>query len=647
MPPPAEALAVRPSRFQRGTLSLRHKLLLIVLATSVAALTVTGAAMVIYELRTYQQTWVSDLMTQADILGRASAPALAFDDPRAARENLSLLKARPQISAAAIYTYDGNLFAAYAVGQAAPPHFPTVPDADGYRIEGRELVVFKRIVENGEFLGVVFLRADYELFERLTDYVGILGAVMVLALLVAVLLSYWMHSEVTRPILGISDLMRRVMATRDFSVRASKTTTDEIGHLVDGFNGMLAEIGRRAGVMEESNRTLAREIKERRVAEEALRASERRNRTLVTATTAVVWTADGKGRFGEDQRSWSEYTGQKPSEYRALGWRDAFEASDRTGLERAWAQADIAPDVIELELKLWHHKSDRYRFVCLRAVPILGPHGGAQEWIGTVSDIDDQRRTEEELHELNLELERRVTNRTSELEAANKELEAFSYSVSHDLRAPVRAVFGFSQLLWEDHAHQMDDEAKRKLSVIESEARRMGVLIDDLLAFSRLGRQAIQKVELDMETMVQNTFGRLLAQHPGTQPELRVGPLPRAGGDRALLEQVWVNLLSNALKFSAKRARPVIEVGAVSDDKEHAYFVRDNGAGFDPRYLSKLFGVFQRLHDASEFAGTGVGLALVSRIVNRHGGRVWAEGEPDHGATFYFTLPKEHAGGAR
>ena len=647
MPWPVDTLAARPSGLPRGALSLRHKLLLIVLTTSLAALAVTGAAMVIYDLRAYHHSWVNDLMTQADILGRASAPALAFDDPRAAEENLALLKARPQISAAAIYTARGEPFASYAMGSPSNPQFPGVPETDGYQIEGKQLVVYKRIVENNETLGAIYLSAGYELFERLRDYVGILSVVMILSLVVAVLLSYWMHSEVTKPILAISDLMRKVMATRDFTLRAKKTTKDEIGYLADGFNGMLAEIGRRAQVMEESNRTLAREMNERRGVEDALRASERRNRTLVTATTSVVWTADGKGRFAEDQRSWSDYTGQQPHEYRGVGWREAFAAYDRAVLERAWAKAESAPDVFELELKLWHARSGGYRFVCLRAVPILGAQGYAQEWIGTVSDIDNQRRTEEELHVLNLELERRVTNRTAELEAANKELEAFSYSVSHDLRAPVRAVFGFSKLLWEDHAHQMDEEAKRKLAVIESEARRMGVLIDDLLAFSRLGRQAIQPVDLDMETLVKSTFARILSQHQGPPPEFHVGPLPRAAADRALLEQVWVNLLSNALKFSAKREKPVIEVGASSDEREHTYFVRDNGAGFDPRYLSKLFGVFQRLHDASEFAGTGVGLALVSRIVNRHGGRVWAEGQPDQGATFYFTLPKEPLGGTR
>jgi light-regulated signal transduction histidine kinase (bacteriophytochrome) len=256
---------------------------------------------------------------------------------------------------------------------------------------------------------------------------------------------------------------------------------------------------------------------------------------------------------------------------------------------------------------------------------------------------DDQRRAEEELRQLNAELEQRVAARTEELEASNKELESFSYSVSHDLRAPVRAVAGYSRMMWEDHADQLDDEAKRKIGVIESEALRMGELIDDLLTFSRLGRQAIERVDVDMGALASNIFERLRAQCNDSKSELRLGTLPRTNADRALIEQVWINLLSNATKFSAKRDKPLIEVGAISDENEHTYYVRDNGAGFDPRYQSKLFGVFQRLHEAAEFAGTGVGLALVSRVINRHGGRVWADGKPDEGATFYFTLPKVQA----
>ena len=248
-----------------------------------------------------------------------------------------------------------------------------------------------------------------------------------------------------------------------------------------------------------------------------------------------------------------------------------------------------------------------------------------------------------EIDALNTDLERRVALRTAELEASVRDLDGFSYSVSHDLRAPLRAIVGFSQLLVEDHREHLDAEAQRKLEVIRSEAARMGLLIDELLAFSRLGRKSMQMSDLDMTELARETFATLLSKHEGAGAEFQLGVLPRATGDRILVGQVWANLFSNALKFSSRRERPRIEVSAVSDEREHVYFVRDNGVGFDPRHQSKLFGVFQRLHSASDFPGTGVGLALVERIVARHGGRVGADGRPDEGATFYFTLPKEQA----
>ncbi|HEX4327358.1 MAG TPA: ATP-binding protein [Burkholderiales bacterium] len=629
-----------------GKQSIRQKLLLVVALTTLTALLTSGVAMLYYDFRTSRQAWIRDLTTQADVLGRASAPALSFDDPKTARDSLQVLKARPEITAAAIYTAKGRLFASYAAPGLADAHLPNLPEVDGYEIDSRELQVFKRIIDEHEILGTVYLRASHQLFSRVRDYCVILGMVTAAGLLMALALSSRLNAAVAGPIVAMSGVARRVMESRDFSLRVSKTTEDEIGTLADAFNGMLSEIGRRAEILEESNRKLGAEIAERRGAEEALRLSERRNRSLVDASSAVVWMADGGGRFAEEVPSWSDYTGQAREQYQGLGWRRAFAPADQAALEAAWETALAHPGPFGLELRLWHASTQRHRHVSVRGVPLIGADGAPGEWIGTISDIDDQRRAEQELRELNTELETRVASRTAELEAANKELESFSYSVSHDLRSPLRAVAGFARLLWEDHAEQLDEEARRKLGFVQGEAQRMGVLIDDLLAFSRLGRQAMQSGPLEMQKIAHDVYERLLVQHAGPPVKFQLGTLPPAQGDRVLLEQVWANFLSNAIKFSAKREHPVIEVGAVSDEKEHIYFVRDNGAGFDPRYTAKLFGVFQRLHDAEDFAGTGVGLALVARIVNRHGGRVWAEGKLDHGATFYFTLPKEPVDGS-
>jgi light-regulated signal transduction histidine kinase (bacteriophytochrome) len=228
----------------------------------------------------------------------------------------------------------------------------------------------------------------------------------------------------------------------------------------------------------------------------------------------------------------------------------------------------------------------------------------------------------------------------SELEAARKELEVFSYSVSHDLRAPLRAVDGFSRILVEDYAGKLDDDGRRMLGLIRAETMRMNRLIDALLVFSRLGRQEMQPETIDMHEMAQAVFDEQAALAPGRKLRLDLRPLPAAIGTRKLVRQVWENLIGNSIKFTKGRETGEIEIGAINGgDGVPVYYIKDNGAGFDMRLAEKLFGIFQRFHSEEEFPGIGIGLAIVQRIVHRHGGNIRAEAEVDHGATFYFTLP--------
>lgn len=255
----------------------------------------------------------------------------------------------------------------------------------------------------------------------------------------------------------------------------------------------------------------------------------------------------------------------------------------------------------------------------------------------------ENARLYHETKQLNLELEARVVERTTQLETANKELEAFTYSVSHDLRSPLRAIDGFSRMLLRDYAAQLPTEGQRRLQVVRDNAKRMGQLIDDLLAFSRLSRQPLQKRRVAPADLVYQVFRELSSERENRRVEIQIDDLPLCEADPTLLKQVFVNLLSNALKYTRLREIAQIEIGYIplEADKNVAYFVKDNGVGFDMRYADKLFGVFQRLHRAEEFDGTGVGLAIVQRVILRHGGRVWAEAQVDQGATFYFTLEGE------
>ncbi|MFM8536025.1 MAG: ATP-binding protein, partial [Acidimicrobiia bacterium] len=261
-----------------------------------------------------------------------------------------------------------------------------------------------------------------------------------------------------------------------------------------------------------------------------------------------------------------------------------------------------------------------------------------EDEIGRLADSFNAMAQKVELARLDLEL--RVDLRTSELRAANRELEAFSYSVSHDLRAPLRAITGFVQILEEDHSATLDPTARHHLERVRLNAWRMGQLIDDLLAFSQIGRSTVVRQVVDMHALATAVAQEAVASS-GRAIDLTIEALPPAYGEAALINQVLVNLISNAVKFSATVDRPSIVIGASDTNGEAAYFVRDNGVGFDERYADKLFGVFQRLHRVEEFEGTGVGLAIAHRIISRHGGRVWAEGKPGGGATFSFTLPPE------
>ncbi len=349
-----------------------------------------------------------------------------------------------------------------------------------------------------------------------------------------------------------------------------------------------------------------------------------------------IYFKDTQSRFIRNSRSQASLLGlNDPAEAVGKTDFDFFPHAARSFGEEREVMRSGKPIIDLEEWVVWPDGKEMW--VSSTKVPLRNAEGEIIGIFGISHDITGRKRTEQAIRQLNADLEKKA----EQLQAANKELEAFSYSVSHDLRAPLRAIDGYTRILVEDYEEKFDAEGRRICGVISAEARRMGQLIDDLLAFSRLGRKEMFTSKIDMRALAVSVFEELAKEPERGRIEFQVGKLPGTKGDLSLMHQVWANLLSNAIKFTSKKERALIEVGGKQTRDENIYYVRDTGAGFDMEYADKLFGVFQRLHGESEFEGTGVGLAIVQRIIRRHGGRVWAEGEEGKGATFYFALPRK------
>ena len=541
---------------------------------------------------------------------------------------------------------------------------------------------------------------------------------------------------------------------RDYplAIRSTSNAVTEVLYNATVFKGPDGEV---EGVF-----AAARDITELRGAQEDLQHSEKRYRSLVTATAQVVWITDPQGMV-EDVPMWREITGQSREEVRGAGWLNAVHAEDRDRTEQVWTRALRNRSLYDIEYRVRRNDGE-YRHFGVRGVPVLQEDGSTSEWVGTCTDITERKQAEEEVRKaahyarslieasldplvtiskegkvtdvneatekatglsrgrligsdfcdyfteppkaregyqrvfekgfvrdyplairstsgvvtdvlynasvfkgpngkvegvfaaardvterkqaeeevrrLNNELEQRVVQRTAQLEAANKELEAFTYSVSHDLRAPLRHISGFSKILAEEFAGSLPSEAQHHVQRIQEGTRRMGQLVDDLLNLGRVGRREPTLQVAGLRSIVDEVISSLKAEMADRQVQWKIGDLPYVECDTALIRQVFQNLLANALKFTRPRAQAVIEIGQEQGDGDSVVYVRDNGVGFSMKYVDKLFGVFQRLHRAEDFEGTGVGLATVQRIIQKHGGRIWAEAELDKGATFYFTL---------
>lgn len=349
----------------------------------------------------------------------------------------------------------------------------------------------------------------------------------------------------------------------------------------------------------------------------------------------LVARVDAHERYCFTNQAFDEWFGLKPRQIYGQTLREVLGEEGYIELQPRIAAAFAGTEQL-FRSAIWHHDGTR-RPAQIQYIPRFRAEGGLDGVCILMTDISGRLQSEEQMLKLNWELERRVQERTAQLQAANRELEAFCYSVSHDLRAPLRAVRGFTEVLMDQYAGQLDSRGQDFLRRASDASMQMDKLVEALLKLSRLSRE-VRKYPIDLSPLAEEIVSGLRKEEPTREVEITISaPLP-VHGDERLMQAVLENLLRNAWKFTSKTSPARIELGRI-DDPEPTFFVRDNGVGFDMTYVSRLFGVFQRLHSPSDFPGSGVGLAIVQRVINRHGGRVWAEGAPNAGATFYFTLP--------
>jgi PAS domain S-box-containing protein len=592
----------------RGRETVRAKIVGVVLLTTAIALLFAGAAMLTHDVGVYRQICASNLATEASILARATSPALAFDDPEAAQSALEALQARPEVLLATLYDDAGRPYATYSRnGQAAPP---TPPALSAPLIHGEALEITQRVVRNGETLGTIYLRASYDIIGRVESYASIFAFVIVLSMLVALLLTQTLQRIITQPLDAMAEVARGIVERRDYSLRAPKSTGDEIGLLVDAFNGMLDEVQSRARSLEQSNT--------------ALRNSEKLYRAIGESIDYGVWVCDAQGRNVYASDSFLRLIGLTQQQCADFGWANRLHPDDWKASMQAWKECVRSG-------RNWYREfrflgvDGAYHPVLAQGVAIRGDNGEVSGWAGINLDIRRLKQTEEALRE------------------ADRRKDEFLATLAHELRNPLAPIGHAVRILEVADSDERQREWARE--IIARQSRRMALLLDDLLDVSRItsGRLHLRKDRVALDTLVATAIetvrplieakGHELRVELPSQPlELEVDPLR--------LSQALSNLLTNAAKYTDAGGR--ISLTVAVDPDELSVAVKDTGIGLSAAAIPRVFEMFSQVESAIDRAegGLGIGLALVKGLVGLHGGRVEAlSAGLGQGSEFSIRLP--------
>ena len=595
---------------------IKRKLVIIIMLTTTTALLLAGIGIVASDSILFRQYLQRDLSALARIVADNSTASLAFNDPKTATETLAALRARAHLVTACIYRPDGTMLANYARPDAKAG-CPPMSQQDELRFGARDLTVSRAIVLSGRRIGTLVIVYDLdEIAARTRLYSGTVLIVLLFSSLIAFLISERLGSIIASPISQLARTTTSVSETSDYSIRAQKLSGDELGVLVDRFNEMLASIQSR-----ENHLRIALHDRE-----EALRDAEKareRFRFMAESMPQKIFTATPAGDVDYFNRQWMEFTGLSFDEIKNWGWTQFVHPDDLEENLRTWRHALETGEPF-----LFQHRFRRadgnFRWHLSRAHPMRDAAGNISMWIGSNTEIHEQKEKEEELRR------------------ANDDLQQFAYSASHDLQEPIRNVAVYSEIVAKRYHDQLDADGRQFLGFLREGGRRLATLINDLLAYTRAGVVEGDVQTVDSSAVLEETLANLAEAIRESGASVTHDHLPPVDIGESHLQLVFQNLLSNAIKYR-KEEPPQIHVSASQQGADVVFSVQDNGIGIDPQYKEKIFGVFKRLHRDQKYSGTGIGLAICQRVVERYGGRIWVESTPGKGATFFFTLPKRAA----